>query len=164
MFPLVSIVLPSGSDGQPSLCIRRYTRTFNIRDAQHACRHTPGKLLPHLLTLTTFLLNIRESCGYFLLHLRAITDSCRLGSGLSYVARTFLSCDTHGIRTSDKPVLCSLWREVTTKIWHDKLLTNVKRESLIIMLVKQGKRTVKFPIRSDTQNKLLRYICIKFNN
>ena len=30
----------------------RYTRTFNIRSAQHACHHTPGGLLLHLLTLT----------------------------------------------------------------------------------------------------------------
>ena len=31
---------------------RRFTRTFNLRCAQHVCRHTPGGLLPHLLTLT----------------------------------------------------------------------------------------------------------------
>lgn len=30
----------------------RYTRTFNIRCAQHVCCHTPGGLLPRLLTLT----------------------------------------------------------------------------------------------------------------
>ena len=51
--PTSSIVLPSDglcSDGPPSL--RRYTRTFSLRCARLACRHTTGGLLPHLLTLT----------------------------------------------------------------------------------------------------------------
>ena len=31
---------------------RRYTRTFSSRSAQRPCHHSPGGLLPHLLTLT----------------------------------------------------------------------------------------------------------------
>lgn len=47
------------------------------------CRHTTGKLLPHLLTLTL-------AGGYFLLHYSTLADSFLLGSGMLYAARTFL--------------------------------------------------------------------------
>ena len=59
--PTRSIVLPSGVPlrkgngiGRATLC-RRYTRTFSSRCAQPVCHHTAGGLLPHLLTLTSFL-------------------------------------------------------------------------------------------------------------
>ena len=80
----------------------RYTRTFNIRCAQHVCRHTPGGLLPRLLTLTCI------AGGIFLLHRPAITDSYPLGSGLSCVARTFLSPPPAGERPATDRTTVSL--------------------------------------------------------
>ena len=89
--PLPSIVLPSGSDGPPSLSadlrrtkLRRFTWTFNSRSAQHRHRCRPGGLLPRLLTLT-----LAGSC--FLLHWLTLADHFPLGSRMPCVARTFLS-------------------------------------------------------------------------
>ena len=47
-----------------------------------------------------------DTGGYFLLHRPAITDSYPLGSGLSCVARTFLSFLPYKRVTSDKPDHC----------------------------------------------------------
>lgn len=85
MSPHGSIVLPSSSSEQPSLCGRWYTRTFNFRNAQHGCHHPSGGLLPHLLTLT-----IACNGGYFLLHDLTLASYFPLRSGMLYVARTFL--------------------------------------------------------------------------
>ena len=73
-----SIVLPSDADSRmnhssepPLKNWRQFTRTFSLRDAQPACRHTAGGLLPHLLTLTYSARIKVERCqsgGCFLLH------------------------------------------------------------------------------------------------
>ena len=82
--PLPSIVLPSDSSGPLSLCVRRFTWTFNSRSAQHRHHCRPGRLLPHLLTLTF-------AGGLSLLHYQTLADLFLLGSEMPCVARTFLS-------------------------------------------------------------------------
>ena len=89
--------------GRPQSALCRFTRTFNLRCAQHACRQAPGELLPHLLTLAVrcpidgfFKQRNRWTVvgGYFLLHVPALANSYPLGSGVPCVARTFLSHKT----------------------------------------------------------------------
>lgn len=74
--PHGSIVLPSGSDGPP-FNIRRYTRTFNLRNARHGRHRPPGELLPHLLTLTSV-----SGSGCFLLHGLTLAGYFPLRSGV----------------------------------------------------------------------------------
>lgn len=83
--PKGSIVLPSGLSGQLFLW-RRYTRTFNFRNAQ-------PEMSPSgwwALTPPSHPYLVRQG-GCFLLHDLTLADYFPLRSGMPCVARTFLS-------------------------------------------------------------------------
>ncbi len=85
---MASIVPPSGSGGQPSLLFAGLHELSTSGVHSTTCRHGPGRLLPHLLTLA----GSPSACfgGCFLLHGPTLASPFPLGSGMPCVARTFL--------------------------------------------------------------------------
>ena len=104
-----SIVLPSGSGGQPSLTLTpsggRSRRVAGIRELSTSGVHSPHVTIRLVGSCPTFsplpsirkhtlLLSVEGGC--FLLHVQALADFYPLGSGVPCVARTFLSLVSKG--------------------------------------------------------------------
>ena len=90
---VVSIVLPSGSDGPPSLALAasedRSRRVAGLRELSTSGVHSPRVATRLVGSYPTF--SPLPFGGFFLLHVQAIADFYPLGSGAPCVARTFLS-------------------------------------------------------------------------
>lgn len=96
MSPTASIVLPSSSDGPPSLLFA------GIHELSTSGMHSTNVTTGLVGSYPTFSPLPAYTGGSFLLHDQTLTDFFSLGSGMPYVARTFLL-----LRASDKPVHCS---------------------------------------------------------
>ena len=95
--------LPSSSGGLPSNAGLHALTTPKADSAM--CHHTPGELLPHLLTLT-----FTKKGGYFLLHYSTLADCLPLTSGMPYVARTFLFHLPREVPATNRPTAFEVQR------------------------------------------------------
>ena len=83
--PMASIVLPSSSDGQPSLLFA------GLHELSTPGTHSISVTADLVGSYPTFSPLPADAGGHSLLHLQALTNLFPLGSGMSFVARTFLS-------------------------------------------------------------------------
>ena len=91
--------LPSDME-RAALLTPVYMTLQHLRRTDLICHHTAGRLLPHLLTLTT---SPKRNGGYFLLRYSTLADSFLLGSRLLFVARTFLLHTLAGAYATNRP-------------------------------------------------------------
>ncbi len=112
-----SIVLPSGSDGQPSLILTRTdacSRCFaGIRELSTSGVHSTFVAKRLVGSYPTF--SPLPCGGSFLLHLQTLADFYLLGSGVPCVARTFLSSHLRKGGASGKPFRCFRTAKVDKK-------------------------------------------------